>query len=232
MLNLSPTEIERLVIFQAAELARRRRGRGLQLNQAETEALLVDEALEAARDGLSIADIRSKVSTILTADDVLPGVESLVHTVIVEGQFRDGTRLITVFDPIGVGASNGEDRVVPGEIVYGIGDIELNEGAVSIEIDVTNTGDRAIHVTSHVHFFEVNRALRMDRSAAFGMRLDVPAGTTIRFEPGMRRGVRLVAIGGFGLVTGHNHLTDGLISDPTVRQRAIERARAAGYEGA
>lgn len=100
--------------------------------------------------------------------------------------------------------------------------VEINAGRPTRAISVWNTGDRAIQVGSHFHFFEVNRALRFDREAAFGMRLDVPSGAAVRFEPGDRKDVTLVAIGGARRVRGLNGLTDGSLDSPVVRARAIE----------
>jgi urease beta subunit len=97
---------------------------------------------------------------------------------------------------------------------------------------VANTGDRPIQVGSHFCFFEVNRALRFDRAAAYGMRLDVPAGTSVRFEPGDEREVRLVALGGRRVVRGLNGLIDGALDDPQVREQALARARDQGFLGA
>jgi urease subunit gamma/beta len=229
MLNLTPTELERLVIFQAAELARRRRARGRRLNQAEAEALLLDEALEFARDGVPLAELRNRVSSILTTDDVLPGVAALVPMLVVEGQFPEGTKLVTVFDPIRPGRQPEEADPLgpPGAVIPADGDIELNAGRPTVVVDVTNTGDRVIHVSSHYHFFEVNKALDFDRRAAFGMRLDVPAGCTVRFEPGERTPVTLVALGGRATPIGLNRL-----AGPGGVDAALERARAQGYRGA
>ena len=107
--------------------------------------------------------------------------------------------------------------------------IEINAGRPTRTMSVWNTGDRAIQVGSHFHFFEVNRALRFDREAAFGMRLDVPAGTAVRFEPGDRKDVTLVAMGGTRRVRGLNGLTDGSLDSPTVRERARETMRGRGF---
>lgn len=196
MLNLTPTEQERLLVFQAAELARRRRSRGLRLNQAEAAALLLDEALEHARDGRSIPEIRELVTGTLTTDDVLPGVATLVPMLVVEGQFLDGTRLITVYDPITPGAHDDAAAIDPlghpGAVQTPPGDIELNPGCAGIELEATNTGDRAIQVSSHYPFAQTNRALAFDRLLAAGHRLDIPSGTTVRFEPGIAHTVRLV----------------------------------------
>ena len=200
MLSLTPSELERLTLFQAAELARRRRARGLRLNQAEAAALLLDDALEHARDGRTIPEIRELVTGTLTTDDVLPGVAALVPMLVVEGQFPDGTRLITVMDPITPGEQpETEDPLgPPGAVITPAGDIELNAGLPTVEVEVMNTGDRAIQVSSHHPFAEVNDALAFDRAAARGHRLDVPAGTTVRFEPGIPTRVVLVPVPGDG----------------------------------
>ncbi len=86
--------------------------------------------------------------------------------------------------------------MIPGEIIAAPGEIELNKGAATVTVKVANTGDRPIQVGSHYHFFETNRALRFDRDKARGMRLDIAAGTAVRFEPGQERDVTLVALGG------------------------------------
>ena len=107
--------------------------------------------------------------------------------------------------------------------------IEINAGRSARSVSVWNTGDRAIQVGSHFHFFEVNRALRFDRIAAFGMRLDVPAGTAVRFEPGDRKDVPLVAIGGTRRVRGLNGLAVGSLDSPVVRERAMELISRRGF---
>lgn len=110
------------------------------------------------------------------------------------------------------------------------GDIEINAGRRTLDIEVANTGDRPVQVGSHVHFFEVNRALRFDRAAAFGMRLDIPAATAVRFEPGDVKPVTLVQIGGEGLVYGMNGLVQGSIHAPDALENALARARSLGFE--
>jgi urease subunit gamma/beta len=110
------------------------------------------------------------------------------------------------------------------------GEIELNAGRRTAEIEVANTGDRPIQVGSHAHFFEVNRALRFGRGAAFGMRLDIPAGTAVRFEPGDVKPVRLAGFGGEGFISGMNGLVQGRISEPGVFEAAMFRAAAAGFD--
>ena len=106
--------------------------------------------------------------------------------------------------------------------------IEINAGRPTAAVSVANTGDRAIQVGSHFHFFEVNRALRFDRAAAFGMRLDIPAGTAVRFEPGDHKDVTLVALGGTRRVNGLNGLTEGSTVGPDARARALRIATERG----
>jgi len=110
--------------------------------------------------------------------------------------------------------------VIPGEYVLGEGDIIANQGRRTVELTVANTGDRPIQVGSHFHFFEVNRALRFDRAQAFGMRLNVPAGTAVRFEPGDEKRVTLVELGGARRVFGLNALTDGGARDQALTRLA------------
>jgi urease subunit gamma/beta len=226
-MHLSPKETDRLLLFGAAELARRRRGRGLRLNYPEARALIADEVAEGARDGRSVAEMMAHARTILTTDDVLPGVAELVGTLQVEGFFEDGQKLVTVHDPIQPGREP-LSGVAPGEVIAAEGDIELNLGRATITVVVANVGDRPVQVGSHFHFFEVNRNLLFDREAAFGMHLDIPAGTAVRFEPGDEREVELVALGGAGEVHGLNQLTNGL-TGAAEKPAALARARAAGY---
>ena len=230
---LTPTEYERLTLFTAAQLARRHRDKGLKLNHPEAVALIADEILEGAREGRSVADLIAYGSTLLSEDDVLPGVADLVPMLQVEGSFPDGTKLVTVHQPIRPGTQTpAADAVVPGEILAMEGDIELNAGRVRTTVRAVNTGDRPIQVGSHFHFFEVNRALRFDRAAAFGMRLDIPAGTAVRFEPGDAKDVTLVAFGGTQEIFGLNGLTDGALADTGLREAALARAAQRGFEGA
>ncbi len=228
---LTPTEMERLTIFTAAEMARRRRARGLRLNHPEAVALIADEILEGARDGRTVAELMGFGSTILTTADVLPGVAAMVPMLQVEGVFPDGTKLVTVHDPIRPREGDAADALLPGQIIPAEGEIELGAGKRRTTVSVVNTGDRPVQVGSHYHFFETNRALEFDRAAAFGMRLDIPAGTATRFEPGQAREVTLVVFGGDGPLTGLNGLTEGG-TDDAARPGAIARARAAGFRGA
>ncbi len=229
---LTPTELERLTIFTAAELARKRRAKGLRLNHPEAIAIICDEILEGAREGRSVAELMSFGSTILTEAEVMPGVAAMVPMLQVEATFPDGTKLVTVHEPIRGSTDEESDRLEPGAILAADGVIELNAGRPKAAISVTNTGDRPVQIGSHFHFFEVNRALEFDRAAAFGFRLDIPAGTAVRFEPGQAKDVMLVAIGGNRELSGLNGLVDGSGDDPAVKLAALERARARGFRGA
>src|SRR5215831_11640375 len=120
--------------------------------------------------------------------------------------------------------------MIPGEYLLGDGEIEANQGRPSLQLTVANTGDRPIQVGSHFHFFEANKALRFDRARAFGMRLDIPAGTAVRFEPGDEKIVSLVGLGGARAVYGLNALTDGATSDDR-KADSLARAANARFEG-
>ncbi|CCE11105.1 Urease gamma (N-terminal) and beta (C-terminal) subunits [Bradyrhizobium sp. STM 3843] len=229
---LTPTELERLTIFNAAELSRRRRRRGLKLNYPEAVAIIADEILEGARDGRSVADLISYGSTILTTDDVLPGIAAMMDIIQVECTFPDGTKLVTVHEPIRPAPGAAADGERPGEVNAQAGQIVLNAGRRSVTLTAINTGDRPIQIGSHFHFFEVNKALEFDRAAAFNMRLDIPAGTAVRFEPGASKEVTLVEFGGSQQLTGLNNLTDGAAAHPDVRAAALARAKARGFRGA
>jgi urease subunit gamma/beta len=231
---LTPTELERLTIFSAAELARRHRERGLKLSHPEAIALICDELLMAARAGRPLAELMGWGASLLTTDDVMPGVAELIPMIQVEGMFPDGAKMISVHDPIRPGTeAQPEDAASrPGEVITPDGEIEINVGERKASVAVLNTGDRAIHVASHFHFFEANKALEFNRAAAFGMRLDIPSGDTLRFDPGQSREVELTAIAGSGEVTGLNNLTNGSIHSTATKKAALDRARVRGFKGA
>lgn len=229
---LTPTELERLTIFTAAELARKRRAKGLKLNHPEAVAIIADEILEGAREGRGVADLIAFGSTILGSDDVMSGVAAMLPILQVEGVFPDGTKLVTVHEPIRPAPGAAADPLEPGAILTGDGEIELAAGRPRASVQVVNTGDRPIQVGSHYHFFEANKALEFNRALAIGMRLDIPAGTAVRFEPGQRKDVTLVGFGGRHELSGLNALTGGCTSDEEVRAAALARARAAGFKGA
>ena len=230
---LTPTEMERLTIYTAAELARKRRARGLALNHPEAVALISDEILEGARDGRSVAELIEHGATILTTDDVMAGVAEMMPVLQVEGTFPDGTKLVTVHEPIRPGKKARDESVQTGRDHPGGGrDRDQRGPADRCTVAVTNTGDRPVQIGSHYHFFEVNRHLDFDRAAAFGMRLDIPAGTAVRFAPGETKEVTLVEFGGSGEMVGLNDLTQGSRRSESVKQEALARARARGFKGA
>ena len=191
-MNLSPREKDKLLVSMAAMVARKRLERGVKLNHPEAVALITEFVIEGARDGRSVADLMEAGAQVITADQVMDGIAEMIHDVQVEATFPDGTKLVTVHNPI----RGAHGAMVPGEVLTEPGDILMNEGRETDSVTVANTGDRPIQVGSHYHFFETNPALHFDRSAARGMRLDIPAGTAVRFEPGQTRDVRLVALAG------------------------------------
>jgi urease beta subunit len=115
--------------------------------------------------------------------------------------------------------------MIPGEYFLSEGDIEINAGRKTATIEVANRGDRPIQVGSHCHFFEVNRWLSFDRAKAYGMRLNIAAGTAVRFEPGDTRKVDLVALGGTREMVGLNRLVEGRLDDPAIHTRAMAAVR-------
>jgi len=122
--------------------------------------------------------------------------------------------------------------MIPGEYFLLHEPIEANSGRRMTTLIIMNTGDRPIQVGSHYHFFEVNRALVFEREKTFGMRLDIPAGTALRFEPGQEREVQLVEFGGTKTVCGLNVLTEGNIDEPETKRIALERLKTRGFGGA
>ena len=124
--------------------------------------------------------------------------------------------------------------MIPGEVLVDeeAGPIMANVGRAAAQLVVYNTGDRPIQVGSHFHFFEVNKALEFDRAKAFGMHLDIPAGTAVRFEPGEAKDVTLVSFGGTGEIHGLNSLTNGSTRNENRKQDALRLARAKGFKGA
>jgi urease subunit gamma/beta len=233
-MHLTPHELDKLALHQAGFLAQKRLARGLRLNHPESVALIATQILEFIRDGRTVAELMDLGRQLLGHADVMDGVADLVHEVQIEGTFPDGTKLVTVHNPIVAERGNlelalygsflpiptvrlkadttdsgsvvsGFSRTKPGEILAAPGDIVANQGRATVTLDVTNTGDRPIQVGSHYHFVETNRALAFDRKAAYGMRLDIPAGTAVRFEPGEAKTVSLVAIAGAKAIKGGNN---------------------------
>lgn len=244
-MHLSPREIDKLLLHNAGFLAQKRLARGVRLNVPESIALIATQLLELVRDGRSVAELMDLGRRLLGRNQVMASVPELVTEVQVEGTFPDGTKLVTVHHPIA--AENGDlklalygsflpvpelsafaaepERPVAGEIMAAEGTLLLNAGRSSISLRVTNLADRPIQVGSHYHFIETNPYLRFDREKAYGRRLDIPAGTAVRFEPGETKTVELVEIAGERVIHGGNGLADGPVS-PEGRARAMERVRA------
>ncbi len=195
---LTPREKDKLLIAMAAMVARRRLERGVKLNYPEAVALITDFVVEGARDGRSVAELMEAGAEVLTPDQVMDGVAEMIHDVQVEATFPDGTKLVTVHNPI----RGALGALQPGEVIAQDGELVLNEGRDALTLTVSNTGDRPIQVGSHYHFFEANPALAFDREKARGMRLDIPAGTAVRFEPGQTRDVRLIPLAGSRVAYG------------------------------
>ncbi len=239
-MHLTPKDLDKLVLHQAAVVAQKRYARGLRLNYPEAAALLAAQLLEFIRDGESVAALMDKGKQLLGFADVLDGVAELLHEVQVEGTFPDGTKLVTVHQPIcrehgapelalyGSGLSRPAAAPAPtapaapepGEYLLAEGDLILNDKREVIELEVLNRGDRPVQVGSHYPFFETNPGLDFDRAAAFGYRLNIPAGTAVRFEPGERKRVQLVALAGERRVYGGNGWTSGPL-DEAGKKRAL-----------
>jgi urease subunit gamma/beta len=214
-MHLAPRDIDKLVLHGAGVVAQKRLARGLRLNYPESVALIATQILELIRDGRSVAELMDLGRRILGRVHVMDGVPEMLVEVQVEGTFPDGTKLVTVHHPV---ASDRVDLALalygsflpvppdakfpdlgpsaehsPGEVQVAPGTITLNEGRDVIELLVKSVGDRPIQVGSHYPFAETNTALVFDRARAVGRRLDIPAGTAVRFEPGDEKTVRLVA---------------------------------------
>ena len=250
-MHLSPRDLDKLTLHAAGALAQKRLARGVRLNHPEAVALLATVTLELIRDGRhGVADLMDLGRQMLGRRQVMPGVPEMVHEVQVEGTFPDGTKLVTVHHPIAAADGNltlalhgsflpvpdlslfadDEDDAekTPGEVLTVPGDVVLNGDRDAIDLAVTNTGDRPVQVGSHYPFAETNAALRFDRAAAYGRRLDIPAGTAVRFEPGETRTVSLVPIAGHRIIHGGNNLAPGPVTDQT-RAALPDRARARGF---
>lgn len=242
-MHLTPREIDKLVVHQAGAVAQKRLARGLRLNYVEAVALISAQLLELIRDGRPVAELMDLGRQVLGRQDVLEGVPEMIAEVQVEGTFPDGTKLVTVHHPIvaergdmslalygsflsrvadgkAVGQPSVAIETEPGDVQAVHGAITLNEGRQTISLEVANGGDRPIQVGSHYHFSETNRALRFDRSAAYGMRLDIPAGTAVRFEPGETKTVTLVAIAGDRVIRGGKAWTSGPVTSAKANEHS------------
>ncbi|KAI1771143.1 urease [Hypoxylon cercidicola] len=253
-MHLVPKELDKLVISQLGFLAQKRLARGVRLNHTEATALIANNLQELIRDGQhSVADLMAIGSTMLGRRHVLPSVVSTLHEIMVEGTFPSGTYLVTVHDPIATEdgdlakalygsflpipspdafppseAAAYESAKQPGAVVVVKGRITLNEGRKRIKLKVTSKGDRPIQVGSHYHFVETNPQLEFDRAAAYGYRLDIAAGTSVRFEPGDTKTVTMVEIGGNRVIKGGNGLASGKV-DLSRAEAIVAALQKAGF---
>ena len=190
-MKLTPKEQDRLTIFTLAELARRRKARGIRLNHPEAVALITDEVMEEARAGRSYDEVVAHGMQVLNEDDVMEGVPELASTLYIEPLFEDGTKLVVLHKPIrpapGKARQHGPARVIAGAPDT----FTINAGKTTITLAVTNTSDHPVQITSHMPFWEINPRMQFDREAAHGYRLDIAAGGAVRWEPGETKEVTL-----------------------------------------
>ena len=189
LVRLTDWEQQRLTIFTAAELARRHRAAGLTLNAPEAIALMCDAMLEAARAGASYDEVEAAGMTAVAAGEVMDDVPALVDEVRLEVLMGDGTRLILLRNPLGMADLPDSPEVTDSPP-------PARPDRPTLTLTVTNTGDHIVRVSSHYPFDEVNPRLEFDRAQAKGYRLDLPAGSTLRWSPGETKEVTLVAYGG------------------------------------
>ncbi|KAI8806046.1 urease [Cladochytrium replicatum] len=233
-MRLLPRELDKLLLHQAGFLAQKRLARGVKLNYSEATALIASQLVELVRDGKhSVAQLMDLGRQMLGRRHVDGSCVHTLREVQVESAFPDGTKLITVHSPIATDDGNLElalygsflpipseslfplsmtEDEEPGAVVVKEGQIALNEGRRRVALTVINKGDRPVQVGSHYHFIETNASLAFDRAAAYGCRLDIPAGTAVRFEPGDVKTVTLVEIGGNKVLAGGNGLASGPVS--------------------
>jgi urease subunit gamma/beta len=190
-MHLTPREQERLLMFSAAELARRRLARGARLGAAEAVALVCDEVLEMAWDGMPLESVVEQAAGVVPRDRLLPGVAESVPSLQVEALFPHGSSLVHVPEPFGPA-----DPAGPGGVLTADGEAQLAPGRPRRTLTVTNRGARPVWVSSHFPLEETNDALVFDRKAARGHRLDIPAGTSTVFGAGETRSVTVVTRGG------------------------------------
>ena len=248
-MHLSPRELEKLQLHQVGCLAQKRLARGVRLNHPEAIGLIATVILEFIRDGnKSVAELMTLGQQLIGRRQVMSGVPDMVSEVQVEGTFADGTKLVTIHHPIA--AEHGDlalalygsflpvpelslfslevDEFEPGAVVVGKDEIVINANRPTLILSVTNLADRPIQVGSHYHFIETNPYLRFDRAKSYGKRLDIIAGTAVRFEPGETKNVQLVDIAGQRVIRGGNNLADGPVSEAGLKI-AMTRVHAGNF---
>jgi urease subunit gamma/beta len=221
--ELTPNELDRLLIFNVAQLAQSRRDRGLKLNKPEAVALISHAVIESARDGASHSEALQAGLTAVTDSELLPGVGPLLGGIAVEAVFSDGRRLVVV-------DYESADSDVPGKVTR----LEPMAGITNLDITsvvVINESEIQISVTTHMHFFEANPKLKFDRIATYGRHLHIPAGEHVDFPPGVEICVDLVPISGNRVLIGFAGLVDGPLDAPGAKEEAISKAKARGYLG-
>ncbi|KAK9849336.1 hypothetical protein MYU51_014619 [Penicillium brevicompactum] len=254
-MQLIPKELDKLTIAHLGFLAQRRLARGVRLNHAEAVALISSVLHELIRDGhYSVADLMSIGKTMLGRRHVLPSVVATLVELQVEGTFISGTYLVTVHHPISSDEGDLERALygsflpvpareafpdpdphdfmpekMPGAVIPAKhARVELSPGRRRIKLKVMSKGDRPIQVGSHYHFIETNPQLHFDRIQSYGFRLDIPAGTSIRFEPGDTKTVTLVEIGGHRVIRGGNWLANGVV-DMSRAEEIVGKLQTAGF---
>jgi len=250
-MRLSPRDIDKLMLHQAGFLSQKRYWRGTALNYPEAIALIASQLLEFIRDGKDVPTLMDLGKQILGIRDVMPGIPEMISDVQVEGTFPDGTKLVTVHDPICSQEGNPElvlygsgltvalrkrpqvavekSKVIPGESDLDSKPVILNAGHDTLNLVVVNMGDRPVQVGSHYPFFETNSSLLFDRERAMGFRLDIPSGTAVRFEPGERKTVPMVALGGTREIYGGSGLIMGAVDKVDVKA-IMEKAKQNGFQ--
>ena len=222
-MELTPSALDRLLVFNVAQLAQSRRARGLKLNKPEAVALISHAVIEAARDGASHSAALNAGLAAVSDSELLPGVGPLLTGIAVEAVFSDGRRLVVV-------DFESADEDVPGKVTR-LEPIVHTTNADSISLVVVNESDIQISVTTHMHFFEVNPKLRFDRVTSYGRHLHIPAGEHVDFPPGVEVSVNLIPISGNRILIGFAGLVDGPLDAPGIKESAIAKARSLGYLG-
>jgi urease subunit gamma/beta len=221
--ELTPNELDRLLIFNVAQLAQSRRDRGVKLNKPEAVALISHAVIESARDGASHSEALQAGLTAVTDSELLPGVGPLLGGIAVEAVFSDGRRLVVV-------DYESADPDIPGKVTR----LEPVVGRTNLDktsVVVVNESEIQISVTTHMHFFEANPKLKFDRIATYGKHMHIPAGEHVDFPPGVEVSVNLVPISGNRVLIGFAGLVDGPLDAPGSKENAIAKARSLGYLG-
>ncbi|KAH0614714.1 uncharacterized protein H6S33_000350 [Morchella sextelata] len=247
-MHLVPRELDKLLLSQVGYLAQKRLARGVRLNQTEATALIANNIQELIRDGThTVAALMNAGKQMLGRRHVLPPVAAALAEIQVEGTFHDGTYLVTIHNPIASDDGNIEKALYgsflpipdeslfppitstteyeairqPGAVVAVKGCIELNPGRRKARLRIVNKGDRPVQVGSHYHLIEANPLLEFDRIQAYGYRLDIAAGTAVRFEPGDCKTVTIVEIGGNMIIQGGSRIASGVVDRSRVNIAGI-----------